>query len=111
MSDALPILDPDPFERLKAEVGEETARLLKATFRAEVEDALEGLFAHRAAGNWKLLDVEAHALKSSARTFGAMALGAAAERVEQEAEQGGASEQGMNALRDAIVATAEALDT
>jgi len=109
MSGEFPILDPDPFERLKAEVGDETARVLMASFKAEVEDALEALFAHHAAANWKLLDVESHALKSTSRTFGALALGEAAEKVEKQAEAGAASDEAMAALREAIVATLEAL--
>ncbi|WP_308910764.1 Hpt domain-containing protein [Pseudokordiimonas caeni] len=104
----VPTFDPDPFERIKADVGEETARVLMASFRAEVEDALEALFAHHDGGNWALLDVESHALKSTARTFGALALGEAAEQVEKEAESGAVSEEAMAALREAIIATLEA---
>ena len=111
MTADLPLLDPDPFARIRAEIGDETAQILKASFRAELEGALETLPVHAAAGDRQRLDIMSHALKSTARTFGAMALGQAAEAVEQAAMTGAVPDDAMARLCQVLRATLGAMAT
>lgn len=86
MGGHMPILDKPVLDRLTADVGEESAAFLTSSLKNEItrtRDALEDLAAK---GELEQVEIQAHALKSAARSFGAMRLGETCYAIEQAAK-------------------------
>ncbi len=86
MGGHMPLLDKPVLDRLTADVGEESAAFLIGSLKNEISrtrDALEDLAAK---GDLEQVEIQAHALKSAARSFGAMKLGETCYAIEQAAK-------------------------
>ncbi|TNE67081.1 MAG: Hpt domain-containing protein [Alphaproteobacteria bacterium] len=70
-----PLVDRPVLNRLTADVGKESAAFLLSSLRREIESSGAALREHLDAGELDQLEIKAHALKSAARSFGAMRLG------------------------------------
>lgn len=82
MGGQLPLVDKPVLDRLAAEVGEESASFLLNSLMQEIRDSGSELVQHASVGDLNQLEIQAHALKSAARSFGAMRLGEACQALE-----------------------------
>lgn len=81
-----PLLDKPVLDRLAAEVGEESAAFLLDSLRKEIQNSGCELAQHASVGNYEQVEVQAHALKSAVRSFGALRLGEACQAIEYAAK-------------------------
>ena len=86
MGSLLPLVDKPVLDRLTADVGEESAAFLLTSLKKEIQKSGSELAAFAAGGDYQQLEVQAHALKSAARSFGALRLGEACQALEQAAK-------------------------
>ena len=70
-----PILDQQVLNGLIADVGEETATMLLQSLTREIEGSRDKLETYLVDEDLALFENQAHALKSAARSFGAIRLG------------------------------------
>ncbi|NVJ98803.1 MAG: Hpt domain-containing protein [Alphaproteobacteria bacterium] len=77
-----PLVDKPVLDRLAAEVGKESAAFLLDSLKAEIKSTGSKLAVHANTGDLEMLEVQAHALKSAVRSFGAMRLGDACQALE-----------------------------
>jgi HPt (histidine-containing phosphotransfer) domain-containing protein len=104
----LPILDQTALNRLKADVGPDSAAFLIESLKSEIKAGEQAFPEHVAAGDLSALEIQAHALKSAARSFGAMRLGEICLLLEQGAKA--RTTDGLSsALKDFEKACSEAL--
>ncbi len=82
------LIDQTALDRLEMEVGAETLKLLLASMCNEISSTCTQLNEAVAAGDWAVIDIQAHGMKSASRTFGAERLGAACEALEMRAKAG-----------------------
>ncbi len=85
MTENFPLLDQSVIDRLALDVGEKTARMLVESLIVEIESSGRKLETHLSDGDVKLVENQAHALKSAARSFGAMQLGESCLALEEAA--------------------------
>lgn len=83
-----PLLDRRALEDLEADIPPDFMPRLLNTFMAEAGRRAAAIAAAAAVGDFAAVGLEAHALKGSAATFGAMPLRAAALALEQDARAG-----------------------
>jgi len=106
MAETLALVDQNVIDQLAEDVGAETLPVLIASLKREIAGAQAALPGNLAAGDKEQLEISAHALKSAARSFGAMQLGEACLALE-EAARDGAGEETLHALMDKFLARAE----
>ncbi|MCJ9428217.1 Hpt domain-containing protein [Kordiimonas marina] len=106
MAETLAIVDQRVLDQLAEDVGAETLPVLIASLKREIAGAQAALPEHLAAGDMEQLEIGSHALKSAARSFGAMRLGEACLALE-EAARDGAGEEALHGLMDKFLAQAE----
>lgn len=70
-----PLLDQAVYDRMVADVGAETAKMLLESLKGEIKNSRDKLEAYLSDKDIALFENQAHALKSAARSFGAMQLG------------------------------------
>ena len=92
MGGQTPLLDKPVLDRLAAEVGEESAAFLLDSLKKEIRNSGCELLQHASSGDLEQLEIQAHALKSAARSFGAMRLGEACQAIEFAAKGNGVPE-------------------
>ncbi len=108
------LLDLDMLRQLGADTSPDVVPDLLARFADEVRDRADRIAAAAAAEDKELLAHEAHALKSSSRTFGALALFERAKAIEWDCRDGRTSRaigncQGLFELVDATLAALAAV--
>lgn len=81
----MPLLDRRVLDRLALDVGLETTQMLLASLKTEIESSGRKLSEHFAERDTRLLENQAHALKSAARSFGALQLGESCLAIEEAA--------------------------
>jgi HPt (histidine-containing phosphotransfer) domain-containing protein len=79
-------VDKPVLDKLAAEVGKESAAFLLDSLVKEIKTSGCELSEHASSRNYEQLEVQAHALKSAARSFGAMQLGEACQALEHAAK-------------------------
>jgi HPt (histidine-containing phosphotransfer) domain-containing protein len=83
--DAEPAREPDAYDALVREIGEDGASEVRAVFRSETIARLQR-FRNLALGEQRAkIEREAHSLKSSARSFGYVRLASLAQKLERSA--------------------------
>ncbi|MFC4348672.1 Hpt domain-containing protein [Kordiimonas lipolytica] len=92
MGGQIPLLDMPVLDRLAAEVGKESAAFLLDSLKQEIRNSGCELMQHASVGDLEQLEIQAHALKSAARSFGAMRLGEACQAIEYAAKADGSPE-------------------
>lgn len=90
--DAPPLIDLDILERLRTEVGAARFHLLLASLRSELATQGPAVATALAADASQQVETRMHALKSTARTFGAARLAHVAEALEQHMREGGSAD-------------------
>ncbi len=88
MPDNIPILDERVFATLQEDVGPSSAVILVQSLKEEIRNSEILLQAYAQDRNMRLLENQAHALKSAARSFGALRLGEVCRALEGEAKDG-----------------------
>jgi len=83
----LPLLDQDVLDRLKSDVGPESAAILLTSLKAEILNGQAKLAVYVSTGDMHMLETQSHALKSAARSFGAMQLGGICRQLELSAKE------------------------
>lgn len=86
MGGQMPLVDKPVLDKLAMEVGEESAAFLLDSLKKEIKQSGCELSQHATSGNLEQLEVQAHALKSAARSFGALRLGEACQEIEHAAK-------------------------
>ena len=86
MGGHMPLLDKPVLDRLTADVGEESAAFLIGSLKNEINRTGDALEVLTAKGDLEQVEIQAHALKSAARSFGAMQLGETCYEIEQAAK-------------------------
>lgn len=86
MGGHMPLLDKPVLDRLTADVGEESAAFLIGSLKNEINRTGDALEVLAAKGELEQVEIQAHALKSAARSFGAMQLGETCYAIEQAAK-------------------------
>ena len=85
MGGHMPLLDQPILDRLTADVGEESAIFLINSLKQEIVRTGKALAEHASKGDLEQVEIQAHALKSAARSFGALRLGEACLAIEEAA--------------------------
>lgn len=85
MSKELPLRDPGALTQLQADVGEDAIPMLMTAFVKELSTSSSSIHTSFADNNLDLLETTAHALKSAAASFGAMALSDVCRSIEMAA--------------------------
>lgn len=75
MPEQKPLLDKTILDRLALDVGDETTQMLIDSLKTEIETSEHKLVEHLSKKDYRLMENQAHALKSAARSFGALQLG------------------------------------
>lgn len=107
------LLDTNVLDRLKADVGDESATFLINSLKTEIASNAEALEKFLAENDLEQLEIQAHALKSAARSFGALRLGEACYTLETGAKSGATHEVlegNMTQFKDICAQTLEAFD-
>lgn len=86
MGGHVPLVDKPVLDKLAAEVGAESAAYLLDSLKDEIISSGSKLTVHASSGDFDLLEVQAHALKSAVRSFGALRLGDACQAIEHAAK-------------------------
>lgn len=86
MGGQIPLVDKPVLDKLAMEVGEESAAYLLDSLKNEIRQSGCELSQHATSGNLEQLEVQAHALKSAVRSFGALRLGEACQEIEAAAK-------------------------
>ncbi len=113
MSGQFPILDLEVIDQLAKDVGVETMSMLLASLTEEIQSTQQALTQFFEEGNMVQLGIRAHALKSAARSFGAMQLGEMCALLEKEAGADGGPEHikgWLDVFNNQAAATLAALD-
>ncbi|WP_262692860.1 Hpt domain-containing protein [Kordiimonas aestuarii] len=92
MGGQMPLLDQPTLDKLTADVGEESAAFLIGSLKQEIERTGSALAEHALKGELEQVEIQAHALKSAARSFGAMRLGETCLAIEEAARAARAPE-------------------
>ncbi|WP_417462302.1 Hpt domain-containing protein [Kordiimonas sp.] len=92
MGGQMPLLDQPVLDRLTADVGQESAAFLVSSLKQEIAKTGTALARFASEGDLEQLEIQAHALKSAARSFGAMRLGEACLALEEAARAERAAE-------------------
>lgn len=87
MPETIALIDASAIARLKSDVGPESASLLVKSLKKEITKSCGDLANHISSNDLHMAETQAHALKSAARSFGAMQLGEACYKLEQAAHQ------------------------
>lgn len=103
MGGQMPLLDQPVLDRLTADVGQESAAFLISSLKQEIEKTGSALAKFASEGDLEQLEIQAHALKSAARSFGAMKLGEACYALEEAARDERAAEIGALMSRFRII--------
>ena len=118
MNEARHMINLDIVAEMRRDVGVEAYGILVAALREEIENGQSTLRRHYDDGNWRRLEVDAHALKSACRSFGADQLANSCMAIEKAAERivtGSSDKIPDKALLDIldfmITETLQALDT
>lgn len=82
------MLDKDVLDRLREDVGSEPASFLIDSLKTEIASGAEALEEFFQKNDLKQLEIQAHALKSAARSFGAMQLGEVCFTIEMGVKKG-----------------------
>tara|TARA_R110002096_G_scaffold328994_3_gene522964 strand:+ start:749 stop:1096 length:348 start_codon:yes stop_codon:yes gene_type:complete len=85
VTEKMPLLDRKALDRLVLDVGLETTQMLLASLKTEIESSGRKLSEYFAVRDRRLLENQAHALKSAARSFGALQLGESCLALEEAA--------------------------
>lgn len=86
--DTLPLFEKAATDKLQIEVGHEAATRLISSLISELQDGIAALYGFMTARDLHMLETKAHALKSAARSFGAMKLGDLCRQMEMAAKDG-----------------------
>lgn len=110
MGGQMPLLDQPVLDRLTADVGQESAEFLVSSLKQEIEKTGSALAQCASEGDLEQLEIQAHALKSAARSFGALRLGEACFALEEaaRADRAGEIDGLMVRFRSVSAATLEA---
>lgn len=80
-----PLLDTSVIDRLSLDVGADTTKMLLESLKNEIEQSGQKIMDHLSNKDCRLLEIQAHALKSAARSFGALQLGESCLALEEAA--------------------------
>ncbi|MFC3052271.1 Hpt domain-containing protein [Kordiimonas pumila] len=95
------VVDTTAIERLRIDIGQEATERLLESLRLEILNSHIKIQAYRAEGNMRLLENQGHALKSAARSFGALYLGEVCRQLELAARSE-ASEETLHLLMQSL---------
>lgn len=95
----LPLLERPILAKLEVDVGAESAAFLIQSLKDEIRTGQSVLVQYAADDDMHQLETQAHALKSAARSFGALRLGAACMAIEEQARSA-TGKQVLGALLD-----------
>ncbi|WP_417450117.1 Hpt domain-containing protein [Kordiimonas sp.] len=86
------LLDKKVLDKLTNDVGEESVEFLVGSLKQEIERTGLAISEHLSKGEIEQVEIQAHALKSAARSFGAMPLGDICQAIEEAARASRTSE-------------------
>ncbi|GHF12382.1 hypothetical protein GCM10017044_02910 [Kordiimonas sediminis] len=97
-------------QQLISDVGEDAFLMLSEALIAEIQNAQQSLPRYLADKDWHMLEVDAHAMKSAARSFGAEALADACLDLEKYGQSSGTDGDAKAILNTFDTAAVETLN-